>query len=314
MIEAAVDWFARLQANPGDARTARQFREWTESDRRHAAAFEKVTAMWGSPELGLAADNVARTTGFSVKKTKASSSRSFAKKVAGVTTVIFLIWGATHVSELLIWMRADYATATGERRTIALPDGSKMVLNSGSAVALNFGDARRAVTVLEGEAYFDVVPNAVKPFRVEGSYSSVEVVGTAFAVRLDDSADDVTLSRGVVDVSRARSPAADHTQLRPGQAVSVTDSAIAPVCQVDPQAALAWLEGRISFSDRPFGEVLNEIRRRYRGRVVVLNAGLSSVAVSGNYRLDEPAIAIQSIAEAAGGTVTTLPGGIIVVR
>ncbi|MGE0626799.1 MAG: FecR domain-containing protein [Hyphomicrobiaceae bacterium] len=314
LIEAALDWFVRLQANPGDARIARGFRAWAESDPRHAAAFEKVTAMWGSPEFGLAADNVAQATGFSVSKTKASGSRSFTRKVAGVATAVLLIWGAANASDFMIWMRADYTTVTGERRTISLPDGSTMILNTGSAVALNFGGTRRTVTLLEGEAYFDVVPNAAKLFRVDGSYSSVEVKGTAFAVRLDGDADDVTLSRGVVDVSRAGSLASEHAQLRPEQAVSVTVSAIAPVRQVDPQAALAWLDGRISFTDRPFGEVLNQLRRYYRGRVVVVNSSLSSVAVSGNYRLDEPDIAIQSIAEAAGATVTKLPGGIIVVR
>lgn len=313
MIEAALDWFVRLQANQGDSKTARQFREWTESDPRHAAAFEKVTAMWGSPEFGLAAANVARATGFSVRKAKASRSGSFAKKAAGVTTAVLLIWGAANISELMIWMRADYVTATGERRTISLPDGSTMILNTGSAVALNFGETRRTVTLLEGEAYFDVLPNAAKPFRVDGNYGTVLVKGTAFAVRLDGDADDVTLSRGAVDVSRAGTPT-DHAQLRPGQAVSVTVSAIAPVRQVDPQTALAWLDGRIRFTDRPFGEVLNQLRRYYRARVVVMNSGLGSVAVSGNYRLDEPDIAIQSIAEAAGATVTKLPGGIIIVR
>jgi transmembrane sensor len=91
----------------------------------------------------------------------------------------------------------------------------------------------------------------------------------------------------------------------------VTGSAIAPVRRVDTEAALAWVDGRITFDARPFGEVLPQLQRYYSGRVMIFNSGIADVAVSGNYRLDHPAIAIRSLAEAAGATVTVLPGLII---
>jgi transmembrane sensor len=60
--------------------------------------------------------------------------------------------------------------------------------------------------------------------------------------------------------------------------------------------------------------VLKDVRRYHAGRIIVLNGGIEQVAVSGNYKLDQPALIIHSLAEAAGATVTTLPGGFVILR
>jgi transmembrane sensor len=305
----ALDWFVRLQAAEGDPATARAFRAWCDGDPRRAVAFEKVAAVWGAPEFVRAADNIARSTGFSTPaKEPRRSSRT--KIAAAVVSGAVLLWGAASLPDMLIWLRADYVTATGELRPIELPDGSRMILNTATAVSLGYGQDKRGVRVLKGEAYFDVVRDPARPFEVDGDYSRVIVTGTAFAVRLEAKADEVVLSRGKVDVVRVDQPA-QHADLNPGEAVNVTGSAIAPVRRVDTEAALAWVDGRITFDARPFGEVLPQLQRYYSGRVMILNSGIADVAVSGNYRLDHPAIAIRSLAEAAGATVTVLPGLII---
>lgn len=307
VIAEALDWFVRLQAAEGDPAAARAFRAWCDGDPRRAAAFEKVAAVWGAPELLRAAENTARTTGLSspVKK-----SRRRARTAAAVVAGAALIWCAVNLPDMLIWLRADYVTATGEMRSIDLPDGSRVILNTATAISLDYRPDKRGIAVLKGEAYFDVVRDPSRPFKVDGDYSRVVVAGTAFAVRLDAAADNVILSRGKVDVARLDQPS-QHADLVPGDSISVSGTALAPVRQVDTQAALAWIDGRIIFDVRPFGEVLAQLRRYYPGRVVVINPSISGVEVSGNYRLDDPAVAIKSLAEAAGARVTTLPGMII---
>lgn len=309
--EEALDWFVRLQAAEGDAATARAFRGWMESDARRAAAFEQVAAMWGAPEFLLATQNVAKTTGFSARRK--STRRRLGKKTAAVATAVLLLLGLTLGRDLKLRMQADYVTAAGEQRLIALPDGSSMTLNTGTAVSLDFSPGRRGVEILQGEAYFDVRPGVTPPFRVVGRFGQIEVKGTAFSVRLDDDGDNVVLSRGAVDVARRAQPL-DHAVLAPNEMVSVTASAVLAVKRVDAGKPLAWLDGRISFYDQPLGQVLKDVRRYHAGRIIVLNGGIEQVAVSGNYRLDQPALIIHSLAEAAGATVTTLPGGFIILR
>jgi transmembrane sensor len=311
-VVEALDWFVRLQAGEGDARVVREFRAWIEGDARRAAAFEKVAATWGAPELLLATRNVAEATGFSAPRPK-SRRRSLVKKAAAVTTAVILAFGLAHLSELTVRFRADYVTASGEQRAVVLPDGSRMTLNTETAVVLDFSRGRRGVTILQGEVYFDVLPGQTPKFEVVGQFGQVEVKGTAFSVRLDDNEDSVVLSRGSVDVAR-RAQSRDHTVLAPGEMVSVTATSVLPVTRVDTGRSLAWLEGRISFYDQPLGRILNDIRRYYPGRIFVLNNGIEQTAVSGNYKLDQPALIIQSLAEAAGATMTTLPGGVIILR
>ena len=96
--EEALDWFVRLQANPGDRKTAQLFREWTGGDARRAAAFEKVFALWGAPEFLRATANVAQATGFSANRKKRSSSGTFGKRAAGLATAILVICGGQPTS------------------------------------------------------------------------------------------------------------------------------------------------------------------------------------------------------------------------
>ncbi len=162
-------------------------------------------------------------------------------------------------------------------------------------------------------AYFDVQPDPARPFHVTAQFGRVEVKGTAFAVRTDDEADNIIVSRGAVDVARVSGPD-EPTGLKPEEMVDVTTSAISSVKRIDTNKSLAWVEGRISFYDRPLGQVLNDLRRYYPGRIFVANSAIEQVAVSGNYRLDQPGLAIQSLAEAAGATTTLLPGGLLILR
>jgi transmembrane sensor len=305
----ALDWFVRLQAGDAEPANMRAFRAWCDSDPRRAAAFGKVSDVWGASEFLRAADNVARSTGFTTRKKSGRSTRT--KVATAVVSCLALLWCAASVPDLLIWLRADYVTATGELRQIELPDGSSIVLNTDTAVSLDFGAGRRAVTLLKGEAYFDVAHDPARPFVVDGDYSRVTVTGTAFAVRLETEADDIVLSRGKVAVAPIASPG-DKTELQPGEAIDIGASAGASLRQVDTQTELAWVDGRIAFDNRPFREVLDQLQRYYPGRVIVVNTAVKDVLVSGNYRLDNPSVAIASLAEAAGATVTSLPGVIVV--
>jgi transmembrane sensor len=311
-VAEALDWFVRLQAAGGDPVTSRAFRAWLDGDPRRAAAFEKITEVWGAPEFLQATKNVAKATGF-VAPRKKSRRRSLAKKAAAIATAIIVAFALSQTPDLTLRLRADYVTSAGEQRVVALPDGSQMTLNTGSAVALDFAEGQRDVRVLKGEAYFDVRSGLPVPFRVAGHFGNVEVKGTAFSVKLDNSEDNVVLSRGVVEVANRAQPQ-EHALLSPGEMVSVTATSISPVRKIDTERSLAWLEGRIRFDDRPFGEVLNDLRRYYPGRIFVANSAVERVSVSGNYKLDQPLLVVRSLAEAAGATVTTLPGGIVILR
>src|SRR3546814_11678062 len=86
---------------------------------------------------------------------------------------------------LLMW-QSDYRTGTGEMRNVTLSDGSSVTLDTGSAIAVNYGDGRRGVRLLAGRAWFDVAHDERHPFTVSAADARVRVTGTAFDVGLDD--------------------------------------------------------------------------------------------------------------------------------
>src|SRR5262249_55442924 len=96
----------------------------------------------------------------------------------------------------------DAATGIGERSLVVLADGSKLTLNTSSAIHADFTGRERRVTLVRGEAYFDVAKDPTRPFIVTARSRNVIAVGTAFDVRLQDRQVKVTLVEGKVRVER----------------------------------------------------------------------------------------------------------------
>lgn len=320
IADEALDWFARLRnATPDEAGQA-EFASWLRQDPRHAEALDDLEAIWGSPAFLAAARSlpVATPPASSARRAVesrpvAGRARKWSVRLGAIAAMLVLAIGIWQAPALLLRWEADYITAVGDRATIALPDGSSMILNTASAVALDFEDGRRNVRLLQGEAFFDVRHDPAHPFRVAGRFGTVEVKGTAFSVREDGTQDRVVLERGRVQVSLVADPAAQAT-LEPDQQVAATADHLSAVEPADPAMALAWRQGRIVFDDQPFETVLAELRR-YRSAPVMVAADLAAdFRVSGNYRTTDIDGALRSLAAAAGVDVTTLPGGILILR
>lgn len=313
--DQALDWRLRLDAAGGDPSETAAFEAWRASDPRHAGAFAKLDAMLGMPELRAATlASMPPEPGATV--VPLARRRGAGRWTAGFATVaaaLLLAIGLNHYPSLMLRWTADYVTAAGDQRSVTLPDGSRMTLNAASAAALDFEGGRRGVRLLEGEAFFDVTPDPARPFRVTGRFSEVEVKGTAFAVRSDDDEDLVALDHGRVDVTRL-ADGRDRAELTPGDMVTATAAALSGVTRADPAEAFGWTQGRVVFYEKPFAKAIDALRRYYGGTILIVDPRLRSVVVSGNYRLDDPEGAIGNLAEAAGATMTRLPGGVIILR
>lgn len=320
VMDAALNWFALLQGYPDDEEMKARFERWRKADPANAEAFFKVSGVWDLPELDLIATDVGNTvvrarTPELVRQVYPSRARRSTWRSAALAAaaVIVLAVGIGQYPTIMLQLRADYQTETGAREEVTLPDGSRMTLNTASAVSLDFESGKRSVTLLQGEAYFDVVPDASRPFKVAAAFSEVEVKGTAFSVRSDPDMDTVVLERGLIDVTRllAREETAE---LHPGESITATATALSAVRTTDPATALSWREGRLVFENQPFGQVLQEIGRYYGHSIVLTSDRVGKARVTGNYRLDNPERTIRSLAATVGGTVTRIPGGILILR
>ncbi|MEO9340823.1 FecR family protein [Mesorhizobium sp. SB112] len=308
VVDEALDWFTRLRNRESDSDTRREFVSWLNRSPRHEEEFRNLEAIWGSSSFLKAVKSLPVDPG--IRRPRFSR---WAMHGSAAAAAMLLAAGVWQYPSLIISWQADYVTVTGDQSTIQLPDGSTMMLNTASAVAVDFENGRRRVQLLRGEAFFDVQHDLHRPFVVKASFGEVEVRGTAFSVRTDAKEDDVFLERGKVQVY-CLCDRSNQVELHPGEGVSVTASAVSPVRAQEGSETLAWREGRIAFETARLGDVLDELRRYYSGRIVVMDDRVNRMVVTGNYRLDNVEGAIRTLADAAGVGMTRIPGGLIILR
>ena len=100
-----------------------------------------------------------------------------------------------------IWDVELYRTQVGERRVIALKDGSHVHLNTGSTIEVALKKDRRLVRLVKGEAMFEVAHDRQRPFLVDAGSAQMRAVGTAFNVRIRENIVELTVTEGSVAVA-----------------------------------------------------------------------------------------------------------------
>ncbi len=219
--------------------------------------------------------------------------------MAAVAACLFLAAtvGVIGQDDLLLQLRSDHVSDVGERVPLALQDGSEITLNTDSAIAVSFGPDRRVVRLLKGQAWFDVVQDEDRPFHVETPVGAVHVTGTRFDVRLDGDTALVSLTKGRVALStKPDVPESPPLVLTPGLQARVSANEISNATPFDKTAVTAWLRGQLVFYDTPLIQVVTELNRYRKGRIVVINEELETLRISGVFRTDDSELALSAIA------------------
>ncbi len=183
--------------------------------------------------------------------------------------------------------QAVYKTVVGEQRTVTLADGSKVTLNTGTEIAVDYDARERLVRLVRGQALFDVAHAADRPFSVVVAGRKVTALGTLFEVRLDKDRLRVTLLRGRVRVDEQTAADAAATKmpaptfLAPGEQFS-SAAGLAPVVQsVDVEQQLLWRQSLVEFDDAPIGDAIAELNRYSASPIVVRDPRVADMRISG---------------------------------
>jgi transmembrane sensor len=209
-------------------------------------------------------------------------------------------------------LQADHRTGTGETRMVTLSDGSVVHLDAQSAVAVDFTPAGRKVRLLEGQAFFDVVGDAARPFTVTADEVAVTVIGTSFNVKLSDDAVSVSVRSGTVAVEIADGIAdgiahegrREPARLMPGERLTlarVTGSVVRDA--VAPDQISAWRGGRLVVDGATVAEVIDAVRRYHAGLILLRDTDLGARKVTGVFDLMDPVSALKAAVRPHGGRV-----------
>ena len=284
--EAAV-WLARLHG-PGNTRAVqRACLAWQAKSAAHRLAFERCTDTW-QDVAGVQREHIPVVP----PDGRACGQGRKGRRLALVTAAL----GCLSAVAWRLWPTETYSTGVGEQRLIVLADGSRVTLNTATDIRIQLTEARRLVTVEQGEALFEVAKDASRPFVVQVAGTEVVATGTEFIVRYSqapqsDEALAVTLIEGQVVVqgaegSRGRSPIVPLV-MTPGQRVRIGQPSKRHAVQVDrPQVdqALAWRRGQVLLDDMPLSEAVAEMNRYSVKQITIEGEGLRQLHVSGAYR------------------------------
>jgi len=163
-------------------------------------------------------------------------------------------------------------TGRGETRQLILPDGSTVQLNAGTVLryAKDFGSPSRAVSLLKGEAFFQVVKRAGCPFVVVAGAVRTTVLGTSFDIRTyaEEKRMSVAVVTGKVKVTEGAQQSG--VLLGAGQLLR-KDRGTGDVetdTFDDPEDVVAWKSGGLRFKDASFDELAFGIGNKYAIRLV----------------------------------------------
>ncbi len=314
--KAAREWFVALLDSPSAAKQA-EFENWLRSDPAHYKAYQAVESTWHATERPgeiLAAREAEELSVYLRAMDRAKKQTKTFRRLSTLSVILLLLLAGGVWLErpgLLEDLTADYTTVRAERRTITMEDGSTIELDADSALSSEYAQNERRVKLIRGGAFFSVVPSTI-PFIVEAASGEVRVLGTRFDVRLSEDGASVTLEHGRVAVSMANQT--DTAVLDPGQQVHFGAAGIDPVRMVDVSDALAWRDGRFVFYRARLSDVVREIERYRKGRVVIATSKLADELVTGSFVLSEPDAALASLQASVGFRMNTIAGRLTILH
>lgn len=220
------------------------------------------------------------------------------------------------------WMtqwQSDYITAVGEEAPIETGDGSRITLNTDSALAMDYSARERRVRLLKGEAWFNVASTDKRPFIVSTGAGAVRVTGTQFNVRLAGDTAIVSLDEGRVELRATRAqnsgtPDEGPIVLEPGQQAVLAGNRISAPAPFDRTVVTAWLRGQFVFYNTSLAEVVETLNRHRHGRIMVTSNELNKLRVSGIFSTEDPDAALDVIASTLPIQQTRLTDYLVLIR
>lgn len=324
LTEQAINWLVRLHADDLSDAEACAFADWLSQDVSHTAAFAEAEDLFkdmvtvgevlsarSTAVVDPGQTKASRARGNGTRLKPPASSQNFGQSRPWLAWPLGLA-AAWLFAVLLVmprqahWLDAflsDYHTQTGEQREIQLADGSRLLLNTNTAVSVDYQDEIRLIKLHHGQARFTVAKDSQRPFEVHSDGLSVRALGTVFDVYNPETGDiRVTVQEHAVF---ARLLAEDNPGLTVGSPAVVIDEGqqlhyrgglTVPAPQNrDINQLTAWQQRHLFINNRPLSELIAELNRYRTGRIFLSDTDLGNLRVTGIFSLDNPEATLHKI-------------------
>lgn len=290
VVRRAAEWMARLWSGEASDQDRAACERWRAQHPDHERAWNRLQSF--EDKLHALPREAARHA----LREPVRTGRRRALQLLGLTAAVGGIAAALRGTETWQLAASDHSTRTGEIREIALPDGTRVVLGTATAIDLRFDAHERRLVLRAGEILVTTAPDpagAHRPFRVHSRQGSVEALGTRFIVRQEAEASHVAVFEGAVAVRPARAPEA-MVRVGAGQGtVFFADRAQAPDAVAD--SAAAWIRGVLVAEDMRVADFVAELAR-YRPGVLRCDPEVAELRVTGVFSLRDTDRALENLA------------------
>lgn len=309
----ALDWMRRLGSGEVTQAELDALDRWRTASAAHRRAFAEANLFWDV--LGKVAEEATlrvRTR----RPALALPDRRMARRTFLAAAAAAAAAAVAYVAvrpPLGLWpsmaeFAADYRTATGEQKRLAIAAGITIEMNTQTSLTAPVTVGQHlALELVTGELDVSVGTAQARPLRIAAAGGQIDADRGNFNVRCDGPSVCVTCSDGTVRVT-GRSAV---TTLVGGQQVSYGDGVRETKVAVDPTLVTAWKRGMLIFRNTPLPQVIAELNRYRPGKIILLNNNLAKRTVVAGFRLDQISEAVRYLSQAVGAEARSLPGGVV---
>lgn len=297
VVDEAIAWSVKLNFSQPDAATCAAFERWRKAAVLHERAWSRLQSLnadFTAVPQSLALD--ALNSLDQARGQRRRQRRAILKSMALGGGLLAMAWA---VREQTPWQRvlADVSTSVGRREQMTLSDGSQLVLNTDTALAVEMHGAERVLVLYRGEISVETGPDTAfaskRPFFVRTPFGAVQALGTRFVVRLDDDSARVSVQQDAVELRPASGAAPAIAQA--GQEWRL-DSREARRIGAPVMVPDAWLQGAVVGKNMRLADLLAELSRYRHGRISCAPE-VADLRVSGTYHVNDVDQSLRFLAQ-----------------
>lgn len=277
-LRSASHWYAVLSGELTNPQQEARWQQWYEQDQDNQWAWQQVENL--RSQLSHVPGNIASRALQDTQITR--------RHVMKGLLLLLGIGGGWRLwqSEMGEGLRADYRTAKGEVSQLRLEDGSRLMLNTQSAANVQFDGRQRTVLLWYGEIAITTGKDTQqRPFRVITRQGRLTALGTQFTVQQQDDVTQLDVQQHAVEVALADDMGRKRV-IQAGESLLFSASAFGSVTPLDEERS-SWVQGSLSFSDKPLREVVATLGR-YRRGVLRCDPAVADLRLSGTFSLRDP--------------------------
>ncbi|WP_166217463.1 FecR domain-containing protein [Pseudomonas atagonensis] len=291
-LEEAADWLIRMSEGELSGTEQAQWEVWKISTPERSKAWARAQLL--QTKLGGLPPSLAMSA---LDRPSSPERRAALGKLAMILAILPAGWGSWKLAESQQWS-ADYRTAVGQQRELTLADGSKITLNTDTAIDVLFDANQRLIHLREGEILVQTAPDVSplpRPFLVSTRQGRMQALGTRFTVRELQPRTHLAVLEGAVKVELAENRQGASLIINAGQRTDFSANTFGQLAVADRNAG-AWSQGMLMADNMRLADFVAELTR-YRRGFVRLDPAIADLRISGAYPISDSRRTLNMLAQ-----------------